>query len=234
MQAVILAGGKGTRLKPFTNIIPKPLVPLGDQPILEIILKQLHHHGVNEVIIAVNHLSHLIKAFFGNGEDLGLSIRYSKEEKPLGTAAPLKQISGLDKTFLVLNGDLLTTINYKEMFQQHIKTNTDLLIGTYSKKVKIDLGVIESEGENFISYTEKPELKYDVSMGLYVMNREVLRHIPENQAYDMPDLVRKAHEEGDTVRCYKGDFEWLDIGRIEDYEMAVKLFKNDKNKYLSE
>lgn len=233
MQAVILAGGKGTRLKPFTNVIPKPLVPLGDQPILEIILKQLRSHGVDEVIIAVNHLSHLIKAFFGNGENLGLNIRYSKEEKPLGTAAPLKLIKGLDERFLVLNGDLLTTIDYRKMFQAHISSKSDLSIGTFSKKIKIDLGVIESEGEKFISYTEKPELKYDVSMGLYVMNKIVLRHIPDNKMFDMPNLVRQAHKAGDIVTCYKGDFEWLDIGRVEDYELAVKLFENNENKYLS-
>lgn len=234
MQAVILAGGKGTRLKPFTNVIPKPLVPLGEKPILEIILRQLKYYGVNEIVIAVNHLAHLIKAFFGNGKGLGLEIRYSLEDKPLGTAGPLKMIDGLEEQFLVMNGDLLTTINYADLYKFHKDNGSDITIGTYSKKLKVDLGVIESDGHNFLSYNEKPELNYEVSMGLYVMTRRIVRHIPENNKFDMPDLVIKAHESSDKVRCYKGEFEWLDIGRLEDYQTALELFEENKSRYIPE
>jgi len=234
MQAIILAGGKGTRLKPFTNVIPKPLVPLGNKPILEIILLQLKHYGVTEVVIAVNHLAHLIKAFFGNGKSLGLDIRYSLEDKPLGTAGPLKIIGGLQNNFLVMNGDLLTTIDYSNIYKNHIDNGSDITIGTYSKKLKVDLGVIESKGDMFISYNEKPELNYQVSMGLYVMNRNVIRHIPENKKFDMPDLVVKAHKLNDNVSCHKGDYEWLDIGRLEDYETANKLFEKNRSYYIPE
>jgi len=232
MQAIILAGGKGTRLRPYTNIIPKPLVPLGEKPILEIILKQLKHHGVEEVVLAVNHLAHLIKAFFGDGSDFGLKIRYSLEDEPLGTAAPLRMIQDLQERFLVLNGDLLTTIDFAHLFDTHINNDADITIGTYRKKLKLDLGVIDSEGDRFSNYTEKPELNYEVSMGLYVMNRTVLQYIPETGKFDMPDLVLSAHKNGDSVRCYRGDFEWLDIGRIEDYETAIELFNENRSRYI--
>lgn len=232
MQAVILAGGKGTRLRPYTNVIPKPLVPLGDKPILEIILLQLRHYGVKEVVLAVNHLAHLIKAFFGNGEEFGLKIRYSLENEPLGTAAPLRMIEGLEDRFLVMNGDLLTTLNFSHLYETHLQAKSDITIGTFQKKLKLDLGVIESDGDKFTNYREKPELNYEVSMGLYVMNRTVLRHIPETGNFDMPDLVLKSEKNGDNVRCYKGSYDWLDIGRIEDYEAAIELFNKNKSHYI--
>lgn len=234
MQAVILAGGKGTRLKPYTNVIPKPLVPVGEYSILEIILKQLKYYGVTEVVIAVNHLANLIMAFFGNGSSFGLNIRYSVENKVLGTAGPLNLIEGLQENFLVMNGDLLTTINYRDLFESHLEMGSVITIGTYSKRLKIDLGVIKSQGLSFVDYIEKPELTYDVSMGLYAMNKEVLILIPPESKFDMPDLVMKAHKAGKLVTCFKGNYEWLDIGRAEDYETAVQLFENAKNCYLPE
>jgi NDP-sugar pyrophosphorylase family protein len=234
MQAVILAGGKGTRLRPYTNVIPKPLVPVGEYSILEIILKQLKYYGVTEVVIAVNHLANLIMAFFGNGSSFGLNIRYSVENKVLGTAGPLNLIEGLQDNFLVMNGDLLTTINYRDLFESHLERGSIITIGTYSKRLKIDLGVVKSQGISFIDYIEKPELTYDVSMGLYAMNKEILSFIPPESKFDMPDLVMKIHHAGKSVTCFKGDFEWLDIGMAEDYEAAVQLFENAKNCYLPE
>ena len=234
MQAVILAGGKGTRLKPYTNVIPKPLVPVGEYSILEIILKQLKYYGITEVVIAVNHMANLIMSFFGNGSSLGLNIRYSVENKVLGTAGPLSLIEGLHDNFLVMNGDLLTTISYRELFESHLEMGSVITIGTYSKHLKIDLGVIKSQGISFIDYIEKPELTYDVSMGLYAMNKEILSFIPPELKFDMPDLVMKIHNAGKRVTCFKGDFEWLDIGMSEDYETAVHLFENAKNCYLPE
>jgi NDP-sugar pyrophosphorylase family protein len=233
MQAVILAGGKGTRLQPYTNSIPKPLVPIGDYPILEVILRQLKFYGITEVILAVNHLSHLIIDFFGDGTKLGIKIRYSIEDKILGTAGPLNLIDYLEENFLVMNGDLLTNINYKNFFNFHLEQKSLITIGTYSKSIKIDLGVIKSHGNNFISYDEKPTFTFDVSMGLYVINKNVIQLIPRETKFDMPDLVKitdKFHK--NSVICYKGDYDWLDIGRVEDYESAILLFESDKNKYL--
>ncbi len=233
MQAVILAGGKGTRLRPYTNSIPKPLVPIGNYPILEVILRQLKFHGIKEVILAVNHLSHLIIDFFGDGSKLGLKIRYSIEDKILGTAGPLSLIDGLDEHFLVMNGDLLTNINYKSFFDFHVEKDSLITIGTYSKSIKIELGVINSNGNNFISYDEKPTFQFDVSMGLYVVNKKSIKLIPKDSIFDMPDLVRLVDKlNPNKVLCYKGDYDWLDIGRVEDYEVALSLFENDKNKYL--
>ena len=141
MQAIILAGGKGSRLKPFTTSIPKPLVPIGDTPILEVVLRQLKHSGFKDVVLAVNHLAELVMAFFGNGQKIGLNISYSVEDKPLGTVGPLTLMDDLDDNFLVMNGDLLTTINYKDLFNYHLKNKNDITIATHKKEVNIDLGV---------------------------------------------------------------------------------------------
>jgi NDP-sugar pyrophosphorylase family protein len=232
MQAVILAGGKGTRLKPFTNAIPKPLVPIGDKPILEIILKQLKFYGVTDIVIAVNHLARLIMAFFGDGESLGLKIRYSLEEKVLGTAAPLKLIEGLHDKFLVMNGDLLTTLNFGDLYKFHQTTGAEATICIYKKDVKIDLGVIHVDGDTFINYEEKPTLHYMVSMGIYALSKSVLEVIPEDTKFDMPDLIHSLHAGGKAIKCYTGNYEWLDIGRLEDYEAAVEIFENSRSLYL--
>jgi NDP-sugar pyrophosphorylase family protein len=189
MQALILAGGRGTRLKPFTNNIPKPLVPIGDKPILEIVLTQLRDHGCTEVILAVNHLAGLIKAFFGDGNSLGLRIRYSMESEVMGTAGPIALIDDLEDNFLVMNGDLLTTINYQELFDEHINNNAIATIATYKKKIKIDLGVLKIVDGKFLDYIEKPEQSYDVSTGIYIMNRTVKDFLPKNEKFDMPDLI---------------------------------------------
>lgn len=232
MQAIILAGGKGSRLKPFTTNIPKPLVPIDDIPILEVVLRQLKYYGFTDICIAVNHLAELIKAFFGNGEKLGLNITYSLEEIPLGTAGPLKLIENLEENFLVMNGDLLTTINYKDLFESHIKSNSDATISTYKKEIKIDLGVLKTEGADFIDYIEKPTYFFDVSMGIYVLNKKVIEMIPLNEKFDMPDLMLKLREESMKIRCYKGDYYWLDIGRVDDYEKAIEIFKDRREEFL--
>jgi NDP-mannose synthase len=233
MQAIILAGGKGSRLKPFTTNIPKPLVPLGDMPILEIILRQLKYRGVTRVTLAVNHLSELMIAFFGNGKKLGLEIDYSLEEQALGTAGPLSLVKNLDENFIVMNGDILTTMNFSDFFANHLSSKRKVTIATFAKEVKIDLGVLKIEGSELIDYIEKPTYQFDVSMGVYSMHRSALEFIPKNRPFDLPDLIkvliaRNARE----VNCYKGDFEWLDIGRVDDFEQANTLFCQNREKYL--
>jgi NDP-sugar pyrophosphorylase family protein len=232
MQAVILAGGKGARLKPFTNTIPKPLVPVGDLPILEIVLHQLKAAGADRIVIAVNYLARLIEAFFGNGEQLGLNIAYSTEDRPLGTAGPLRLIRDLDDDFLVVNGDLLTTIDFGDLFRSHQNDGAIASIATFKKSVKIDLGVIKVEGNSFKDYIEKPTYDFVVSTGIYAMNRAVLRYIPQDRKFDMPDLMLALHAAGEDIRCYTGSYDWLDMGRVDDYEKALESFEANRSAYL--
>jgi NDP-sugar pyrophosphorylase family protein len=233
MQAVILAGGKGTRLKPFTTSIPKPLVPVDDLPVLEIVLRQLKSQGFTDIVITVNHLSELIMAFFGNGEKLGLNIVYSKEDLPLGTAGPLSLIENLDDNFLVMNGDLLTTLNYQELYAFHRDQNADLSIPVYQKDVKIDLGVLEIEQGQLVNYIEKPTYSFMVSMGVYVFSRDLLNKIPTNEKLDMPDFIESIKTSA-NIQCFTGDYYWLDIGRAEDYETANQVFKERRADFLPE
>jgi NDP-mannose synthase len=232
MHAVILAGGRGTRLKPFTTNFPKPLVPIDDMPILEVVLRQLKDSGFNKITIAVNHLANLITAFFGNGEKLGLEIEYSTEDTPLGTAGPLRLIKNLEETFLVMNGDLLTTLNYNDFYNYHVLNKCVATIGTFKKEIKIDLGVLDIQDGLFTNYIEKPTYFFQVSMGIYVFNKIVLECIPENLKFDMPDLILALKKLEKKIGCYCGDYEWLDIGRIDDYEIANESFKQNRSKFL--
>lgn len=232
MQAIILAGGKGTRLKPFTNAIPKPLVPIGDMPILEVVLRQLKHYGFTEVVLAVSHLARLIEAFFGNGESLGLRISYSQEDRILGTAGPLRLVRDHDEDFLVMNGDLLTTIDFRAFFGFHKAKGGAATIACFKKEVKIDLGVLKLEGDEFQDYIEKPTYYFDVSMGIYILNKRVIPHIPADRKFDMPELMLALQRAGEKIYCYSGDYDWLDIGRIDDYETAVEQFVARRDDYL--
>jgi NDP-mannose synthase len=233
MQAIILAGGKGTRLKPFTKVLPKPLVPIGDDlPILEIILKQLKYYGFKDITLAVSHLAELIMAFFQHGEKLDLNIKYSREDKILGTAGPLSLIDKFDENFIVMNGDLLTTLNYRDFFNYHVKNHNDLSMALYKKEVKIDLGVIETENNIFKNYIEKPTYTFDVSMGIYVINRNIIDLIPKNEKMDLPELVLKCQKLKKKIGCFKGDYYWLDIGRVEDYEKAIEIFEQKRTEFL--
>ncbi len=232
MQAIILAGGKGTRLKPFTNNFPKPLVPIDDLPILEIVLRQLKHHNITKITLAVNHLASLIQAFFGNGERLGLDITYSLENTPLGTAGPIALVEDLDDDFLVMNGDLLSTINYSELIKFHKSSKSDITISTHKREEKIDLGVVESSNDTFINYIEKPTYSFDVSMGIYVMNKRILQFIEKNKKLDIPDLILNAQKENKSIKCFNDECYWLDIGRPDDYEIASNSFKENRNLFL--
>ncbi|HYX35364.1 MAG: sugar phosphate nucleotidyltransferase [Pseudobdellovibrionaceae bacterium] len=234
MQAVILAGGKGSRLKPFTVSLPKPLVPIDDVPILEVVLKQLKRAGFTDIVLAVNHLSNLIMAFFGDGKSLGLNITYSREEYPLGTAAPLRLVDQLDDNFLVMNGDLLTTIDYAKLMDFHRSEGCDITIATYKKEVNIDLGVLKCDGKLFLDYIEKPTYSFDVSMGIYIFKKEILEYIPRDGKFDMPELVLAVRDAGKKISCFSGEYYWLDIGRVADYETANQLFKDRRSEFLPE
>jgi len=234
MRAVLLAGGMGKRLAPYTTVLPKPLIPVGDMPILEIVLRQLKSHGFNRVTICVGYLGSLLQAYFGNGEKLGIEIDYSFEDKPLGTAAPLKLVKDIDEPFLMMNGDILTTLSYSEMFEFHKTHGNIATIGITNKTVKIDLGVIHFNKADVITdYEEKPQLQYHVSIGIYVFQPEILNHIPDGIYFDLPDLINKLIAESTEVKVYNRECDWLDIGRKEDYELASESFFKNKDKFLA-
>ena len=225
MKAVILAGGKGTRLGPYTAVFPKPLMPLGNHPILEVIICQLRSHGFTEIWLAVGHLSHLLRAYFGDGSRFGVSIQYSLEDQPLGTAGPLTLIPGLDEPFLVMNGDVLTDLDYGHLYCHHLERGASVTVGMYSKEVKIDLGVlVVNSSSEVTNYVEKPTFNYPVSMGIYVISPEVLQLLPKNKRFDLPDMVHLLLERKDKVAGFLFQGEWLDIGRPDDYARAAEIY----------
>lgn len=224
--AVILAGGRGTRLAPYTTVFPKPLMPLGTQPILEVVVRQLRHFGFTRLVFAVGHLSELIQAYFGDGSKWGIRIEYSREDQPLGTAGPIGLIDGLDEPFLVMNGDILSSIDFGDLWDQHQQSGALTTISLYKKQVNIDLGVIElgTKGE-ITGYTEKPTLYYDVSMGVYIFSPRIKDFIPPGQRLDLPDLILQLLSAQEAVNGYHFKGHWLDIGRPDDYARAVEVFE---------
>ncbi len=233
MLAVILAGGKGTRLKPFTMTIPKPLLPLGDVPIIEVVLSQLAHAGITRVAMTLGHMAHLFKASIGTGERFGLPVDYYTEAEPLGTAAPLRLLSGLDDDFLVMNGDLLTTLSYQELIASHRASGAWGTIAAHRREVYIDYGVLELTNTNrLVGYTEKPTLPYIVSMGINVLSPQCLSYIPAKGRFDMPDLMLAMQRDGKHVSCYSTDCYWQDIGRFDDYQQASEDFVADSSRFI--
>jgi len=234
-QAVIMAGGKGTRLHPYSALLPKPLMPLGDMPILELLLRQMQQAGITDVLVAVNHLRHLIEAFFGDGSKLGLNIRYIIEDKPLGTAGALgNMLDLLDESFLLSNGDLLTSMDIAGMARQHFETEADATIGVFQRENKIDFGLIEFDAENRLSaYREKPKNLYYVSMGIYILQREaILPQITPGEYLDVPSLMLALRKANRDVRCYHDNGMWLDIGRPDDFATAQTLFEQNRELFL--
>ena len=235
MKAVVLAGGKGARLAPYTNILPKPLMPIGDMPILEVLICQMKRHGIEEIILTVGHLAELLRSFFQDGSRFGIPIRYSFEEEPLGTAGPLAQVGGLESTFLVCNGDVLTTLDIRALIDFHKSGGAAATIAMHQRTVNIDLGVIKFNGRNeVVDYIEKPKYEYDVSMGIYVFEPAVLEYIPRGCYMDFPDLVLKLLETGHRVLGFPFDGYWQDLGRKDDYEQATADFERMRSEFLGE
>lgn len=233
MKAVVLAGGKGRRLAPYTRIIPKPLMPIGDKPILEIMLRQMKRAGIKDVILTVGHLADLLKLFFQDGSRLGLNITYSYEEKPLGTSGPIANVEGLDDTFLVTNGDVLTTLDFADLIKYHREQGAIATIASHKRKVDINLGVIEMDRDRqIIGYQEKPSFDYLVSMGVYVFEPRILDYIPKGEYLDLPDLVLKLIEAGEKVAGYVYKGYWEDLGRPDDYDRASADFENMREQFL--
>lgn len=236
MKAVILAGGKGTRLRPYTTFLPKPLMPIGDMPILEIMLHQMKRAGVDEAILTVGHLGALLQTYFQDGKKLGVRISYSYEDHPLGTAGPLALVQHrLTETFLVTNGDVLTTLDMNDLVRYHRTSGAAATIAMHERQVKVDLGVLHfDDSYELTNYTEKPTYDFHVSMGIYVFEPRVLQFIPENEYLDFPDLVLQLIRSEEKVVGYPFNGYWQDLGRPDDYEQAALDFEQMRSQILRE
>ena len=232
-RAIILAGGKGTRLKPFTKILPKPLMPIGKFTILEIVVRQLKYYGFKHITITVNHQAKLIKAFFGNGKKFDVFIDYALEQKPLGTMGPLTGVKNLPKNFLVMNGDILTDLNFNKLYQEHIKNKNLFTISSYKRNELIDYGLLETnKSENLTKFVEKPLKTYQVSMGIYILSKNIIKYIPVNKFFGFDNLMHKLIKLKKKVKIFNHNGYWLDIGRPTDYILAIEQFKKMKKKLL--
>ena len=226
MQTIMLAGGKGSRLDPYTRILPKPLFPIGEKPIAEILVHQLKLAGAHEIIMCLGYLADFIKLYFQDGSCFGLTIRYSIETAPLGTAGPLRLVNDLEDDFLVVNGDELTTLDFRALYEHHIAMQADMTVAVHKKTVYSSFGVLEISEGQVAAYSEKPTLNYWASMGIYVINKRVLRFIPDNGRFDMPDLVQRLLSEQARVVSYESEDLWFDIGTMADLEKAKEEFKH--------
>jgi NDP-sugar pyrophosphorylase family protein len=228
LRAVILAGGLGMRLRPYTTILPKPLVPIGDRPILEHIIRRLHASGVRVVDLCVGHLGELIQVYFSQSDSLpdDLELRWHWEDEPLGTAGALRLVPDLAGTFIAMNGDVLTTLDYAELVRFHESNGAALTVATHAKRVDIDLGVIEADGGRIVGYREKPRLDYQVSMGIYVYDDRALAHLPAEGPCQFPELVQKLLDAGEEVAGYRSEAEWFDIGTPDEHQRAVEAFES--------
>jgi len=227
MRAVILAGGKGTRLLPFTTLIPKPLVPLGGKySILEIVLMQLAKAGFTHVTLAVNHLSNLIMAYFGDGERWGLKLDYSLEDEPLSTIGPLTIIDDLPENFLVMNGDILCDLDFRQFFNAHVERNRDVSVSVYRREVKVDFGVLQYNSDcELTAFQEKPSYSFDVSMGIYCLNRRAIERLEIAKPYGFDNLMLDGLKQGSSIWIRQFSGYWLDIGRPDDYQYADEHFE---------
>jgi NDP-mannose synthase len=227
-RAVILAGGLGTRLRPYTTVLPKPLMPIGDRPILDIVIRQLAAAGFERVTIATGYLAELIEAFFGDGSRHGVPIDYFREDEPLGTVGALSLIDGLDEDFLVMNGDILTDLDYRALLDRHRDDGPAATIAARSRDVQVSLGVMlfdkNDDPTRVTGYVEKPTYSYEVSMGVYCFAPRVREFIPRGQRIDFPDLILRLIDAGETVRAWRSEDQWFDIGRHDDYEAAQDAF----------
>ena len=239
MRAVLLAGGKGTRLRPFTHVFPKPLMPLGDSdpmPIIEVVLRQLARHGFRDVTVITGYLTELIEAFCGTGKKFGSRLTYQREATPLGTAGGLALIERPDEPVLVINGDILTTLSFAEMYAFHCQRKAGATIASYPREVKIDFGVLEFGEDPHIlaGYREKPEFSFQVSMGIYILDPSAWDFLKAGEPLPMPDLLESMRRGGQPVHCFRQDCYWLDIGRHDDYGTANDIFMARRAEFLGE
>lgn len=233
VQAIILAGGRGTRLRPYTTILPKPLMPLGEFPIAEIIIRQLKRFGIKNIVISTGHMAELIEAFFGDGERWGVHISYIREDAPLGTAGAIKLVKNVEDDFLVINGDVLTDIHFDELFKFHKKRKNIATITLKERKVMTDFGVVETNGRGeLMDYIEKPQHKSFVSMGIYILNKNSKEYIRQGESMGMPELMLRMKRASQVISCLKTKALWLDLGRLDDFQTAQDIFAKYKKRFL--
>lgn len=233
MQAVILAGGKGRRLYPYTTVLPKPLMPIGDYPILEVVLRQLEKAGFSDIIISTGYLDALIRAYINGRDSLAGAIRFSHETFPLGTIGPLHLIDNLADWFLVMNGDILTNIDYLDLVSYHQSHQSIGTISTYARQVKTDFGILECNSKNLItSFKEKPVLSYQVSMGIYIFQKKILEIVPKGEIFGFDNLMYSMIQREWPLMSYSFDGYWLDIGRPDDYEEAIDKFEKNPEFFI--
>jgi NDP-sugar pyrophosphorylase family protein len=234
VKAVILAGGRGTRLHPFTVTFPKPLMPLGDTPVVDTLLQRLRRFGCRDVTLTLGHLAELTKAYFAQRDKAygEMKLRFVQEVEPTGTAGSLSLVPELNSTFITMNGDVLTDLDFGELVGAHREQGAILTIATHQKPVKIDLGVLKLDGDGtVVDYIEKPQHIYPVSMGIYVYEPRVLRYIEPGKYLDFPDLVLKLIRAGERVHAHRTDCLWLDIGRPDDYARAQELHAEERSRF---
>jgi NDP-sugar pyrophosphorylase family protein len=230
--AVLLAGGLGTRLYPYTATIPKPLVKVGCYPIMEILIRQLLHYGFHNIVVAVNHRASQIESYFSTGSSYGVNLSYVRENKRLGTMGPLTKIKELPEHFLVVNGDILTDLDFRKLAESHVNSATNITVGAYRVKHKIAYGVIHSDdNQKIVDFEEKPSIDVDVSMGICAMNQVVCESIPKNQYYGFDDLVFSLLEKGDEINTFYHMGYWRDLGTPDEYQKANEEF-GQKEKIL--
>jgi NDP-sugar pyrophosphorylase family protein len=233
-RAVILSGGKGTRLRPYTVVLPKPLMPIGEYPILEVITRQLIQYGFDHITLAVNHQAEILQAFFGDGSKWGIKIDYSLETKPLNTMGPLTIIPDLPEKFLVMNGDILTDLNFREFHDNHL-IDTPFTICAHHRMQKIDYGVLKTDESGILNgFEEKPQIPYQVSMGIYMVSRDVVNELKPNEPFGFDHLMLKLIQEKRKVQVHTYEGYWLDIGRPDDYEIAIDEFERNRELFLKE
>lgn len=235
-RAVILAGGLGTRLRPYTTVLPKPLMPVGDRPVLDVVILQLRAAGFERITIATGHLAELIEAFFGDGSRHRIPIDYFREREPLGTVGALSLIEGLDEPFLVMNGDVLTDMDYAALLERHVASDAVATIATKHRDVEISLGVLRfgeaADPTRLTDYVEKPTVSYEASMGVYCFDPSVIAHIEPGVRLDFPDLVLRLIADGQVVRAWPSEDYWLDIGRPDDYVRAMEDFERMRDRLI--
>jgi len=233
-RAIILAGGRGTRLRPYTIVLPKPLMPIGEYPILEVVIRQLVRHGFDHITLAVNHQYEIIKAFFGDGTKWHVHIDYSLENEPLGTIGPLRLISDLPQHFLIMNGDVLTDLDFAAFYHKHIEANRMFTISSHQRVQRIDYGVLVSDAAGMLcGFQEKPSTSYEVSMGIYMASREILKYVSA-VPYGFDNLMLDLLADKCDVKVDQFGGYWLDIGRADDYMQAIEEFENLKQRFLGE
>ena len=221
-RAIILAGGKGTRLKPYTISLPKPLVPVGETPILEIIIRQLIRHGFDHITITLNHMAEIIKAFFNDGSKWNIRIDYTYESKPLSTMGPLTLIQDLPEDFMVLNGDVLTDLDFSAFYKHHIDNQCNFTVASFTRVDQIDYGVLHINERNKLTrFEEKPSYEFLVSMGVYMVNKKTVSYIPKNTFFGFDHLMNLLLQKAEPPEIFQHKGYWLDIGRPDDYEKAL-------------